>query len=182
MPKQKNNYFILTGAMGAGKSTLLNQILSENITLIPEPARQILAEQRSINGNGVPETNPKLFTELMLSRAIFQYRELENHPGPVIFDRGIADNIVYADLFEFELEAAKKAAEEYRYNKLVFFLGGWEEIYCTDAERKMSFAAANKFGADVKNIYADLGYEILELPRDTAKVRAQIIIDAVLNK
>src|SRR3546814_10233995 len=35
------------------------------------PARQILAEQRSIGGAGVPDRNPALFTELLLSRALY---------------------------------------------------------------------------------------------------------------
>jgi len=70
MSFEKQNYFILTGAMGAGKSTILDKFKKLNIKCIDEPARQILAEQRLIQGNGLPETNSNLFTELLLSRSI----------------------------------------------------------------------------------------------------------------
>ena len=54
----KDRYFLLTGAFGSGKSTLLEHLQSRGIQGIVEPARPILAEQRSIQGNGLPEADP----------------------------------------------------------------------------------------------------------------------------
>jgi predicted ATPase len=65
----QRNFFIITGSPGSGKSTILRELKNIAVTVIDEPARQILAEQRSFGGNGVPENDPVLFTELMLSRA-----------------------------------------------------------------------------------------------------------------
>ena len=48
-------YYILTGAMGAGKSTVLGELKNKGLTCVAEPAREILAEQRTIDGAGVPE-------------------------------------------------------------------------------------------------------------------------------
>jgi predicted ATPase len=132
----KNNYFILTGAMGAGKSTIINELRKAGISCMDEPARQILAEQRAIGADGIPERNPKLFTELLLSRSIYQFKQMQDQPGPIIYDRGIADNIAYAQLFELDTKSTRKASQLYRYNPKVFFLTGWAEIYQTDAERK----------------------------------------------
>jgi predicted ATPase len=50
-----DRYFILTGSFGSGKSTLLEHLQSRGILGIVEPARSILAEQRGIQGNGLPE-------------------------------------------------------------------------------------------------------------------------------
>jgi predicted ATPase len=48
-------HIILTGAMGSGKSTVLSLLKQKGYRTIEEPARPILAEQRSIEDEGVPE-------------------------------------------------------------------------------------------------------------------------------
>ncbi len=165
--------------MGGGKSTILQQLKKRGFMVIDEPARQILAEQRNIGGEGIPEKNPQLFTELMLSRAIFQFKEMHDYQGPIIFDRGIADNIAYASLFNLKLPSTEGAAGKYCYNEQVFFATAWEGIYCMDDERRMSFAEAKKFAEEVRSIYENLGYKILDLPLDSPEVRAKFILDNI---
>lgn len=178
---QNNHFFILTGAMGAGKSTILKKLSAQKFRYVEEPARLIIAEQRSIEGQGVYEKDSKLFIELILSRALFQFQQIHSYQGPVIFDRGIPDMIAYANLAGLNLAHIQKAAEKYRYNNLVFFAPAWEEIYTTDEERKMSFEAAKAFGEDLRNIYLNLGYKIIDLPLDAPEVRAQFIIKTISN-
>ena len=176
---KQNNYFILTGAMGAGKSTLLQELMALKQSCIEEPARPIIAEQRSIDGDGIYDRDTKLFIELMLSRAIFQFKQMQNYRGPIIFDRGIPDMMGYANSAGLELAHVLKASNTYRYGDLVFYAPGWKEIYTTDDERKMSYEAARQFGEDVKKVYLNLGYEVIDLPFDTPKNRARFVIDAV---
>jgi predicted ATPase len=71
----KENCFILTGAPGSGKSSILNSISQKGVTCVPEFARAIIAQQRTIEGNGLYDKNPKLFKELMLSRAIHDFMD-----------------------------------------------------------------------------------------------------------
>lgn len=162
--------------MGAGKSTVLAQIQKQGTTIVSEPARQILKEQRAIDGTGVYDKDDKLFCELMLSRAIGLYNMHTSEKSPVIFDRGIGDHIAYFQLFNYNFEHAKKAAETYRYNPTIFVLPGWEEIYQTDDERTMSFEQANDFGVRVVEIYQELGYKTVEVPKVSAKERAEFIL------
>ena len=108
-----NNYFVITGAMGAGKSTILNVLKDRGFICIDEPAREILKEQRSISGNGVPEKNPELFNELMLSRMIFQFNQHSNIEETVFFDRGMADIIAYSKLLNTSQGRAVNASVEY---------------------------------------------------------------------
>ena len=176
-----DNYFVITGAMGSGKSTVLNALNLLGIKTIQEPARQILAEQRSIEGEGVYDKNKQLFCDLMLSRSLFQYRSLQPHPSIIIFDRGIPDNIAYADLFGLNAVAAQNAAQNYRYNKHLFFFPGWKDIYQTDDERTMTYSQANAFGESVKHIYQTLGYEIITIPLVSPQKRAQFLIGSVLE-
>ncbi|KTD62165.1 AAA family ATPase [Legionella spiritensis] len=178
----KHNYFILTGAMGAGKSTILKELRKLGFLCIDEPARQILAEQRAIEGSGVPEHDPKLFADLLLSRSIYQFKQMENRQGPVIYDRGIPDNIGYAKLFDLDCHSQTKAAHQYQYNKQVLFLPAWEEIYENDDERKMTYSQAKLFGDDVRKIYEDLSYNIIEVPLLPPYERAEFIVNTIVKK
>ncbi len=175
----KANYFILTGAMGAGKSTVLTRLKAQGILCIDDPARQILREQRLIGGSGVPETDPALFNQLMLSRAIHLYETIAQGDGPVVFDRGIPDLIAYAELFEIDTAVYERAAAEYRYGNVMLFFPGWKEIYAADDERKVDFESARKFGEAVAGIYQRLGHQTVEVPRVPIEERVAFIVDLI---
>src|SRR5215831_18129206 len=153
----KDRFFLLTGAFGSGKSTLLEQLQLRGIRGIVEPARPILAEQRSIRGNGLPEKDPRLFVELMFSRMLNAYLQSDGSLGPILFDRGIPDILGYAALLGFDFPPGENAAHLYRYNPQVFVAPAWEQIYCTDDERTLPFSVAREFGNGLQTIYRRLG-------------------------
>jgi len=95
----------------------------------------------------------------------------------IIWDRSVVDNIAYAKLFNLNTKAAENAAKIYRYNSKVFFLPAWESIYINDEERKMSFSDAKLFGENVKALYIQLGYTLIEVPCQNPSMRAKFIID-----
>jgi len=121
--------YILTGTMGSGKSSVIKELKKLGVSTISEPARDILYEQRLIGGNGTPDKDPELFTNLLLSRTLNQYRECENSEKLVITDRGLPDIIGYAKLFNLDLTIFKSAAKKLRYNQKVFILPFWSDIY-----------------------------------------------------
>jgi predicted ATPase len=171
-----DRYFILTGAFGSGKSTLLEHLQLRGIRGIGEPARPILAEQRSIQGNGLPEKDPRLFVELMLSRMLDAYRQSDTSLEPTLFDRGIPDILGYAALLGFDLPHCENAVHLYRYNAKVFMAPAWEEIYRTDDERTLPFRLAREFGNDLRAIYKRLGYSMIELPCVSVEERADFVL------
>lgn len=173
------NFYILSGAMGAGKSAVLSRLTELGTLCVPEPAREILAEQRKIEGTGVPEKSPDLFTMLMLSRSIHNYSIQRPEAETVLFDRGIPDMMAYARLFGLDETPYANAAREFLYNPNVFYFPAWEEIYTTDSERKMSFAEASAFGSVVQSIYEGYGYYLLNVPRLTVEERLQFILDGI---
>ncbi len=173
------NFYVLTGAMGAGKSTIIEKIAERAIICVPEPARPILREQRLIKARGVPEADPDLFTQLMLSRATHQFESRIPSGRPVIFDRGIPDMIAYAELFSLSTEIYRNAALEYRYNRKVFWFEGWRDIYAKDEERKMEFEAAAAFGHRVRAIYEALDYEVVPVPPVPIADRVDFILSAL---
>jgi predicted ATPase len=161
---------VITGAMGSGKSTLLAELRKRGFTAVPDPARIVLAAQRAAGGDGVPDRNPQRFCDLMLKRMKSDYDE---HPD-AFYDRGIPDLVGYAHLFGLE----PPSVDHHRYDDRVFVFPAWRDIYTTDHERKMTFEMAAAFGEDVRRIYGGLGYEIVDVPKDTPDARARFIIGA----
>jgi len=173
------HYYILTGAIGAGKSTVLKVLSHYGFITVDEPAREIIAQQREIKGEGLYDHSPSLFYNLMLSRAIFQYKHYQHTTKNILGDRGIPDNVAYAQLFSINPEAAENAAALYRYNQKVFFFPAVEHIYINDDERKISFQEAKAFGEKIQDAYISLGYTLIEVPFNTPEMRAEFIINTI---
>lgn len=170
-------FFILTGAPGSGKTTLLQHLRTLGLQGIAEPARQILAEQRSIDGNALYGRDTRLFVELMLSRMLSEYNRLETSSVPIFFDRGIPDILAYASLAGLDYPPGQNAARKYRYNTRVFFAPAWEKIYTQDEERTVSFEVASQFGPELRKIYEQLEYVLIDLPCLSVKERARFILN-----
>jgi predicted ATPase len=170
---------VITGPPGSGKTPIVRELVVMGFTGVAEPAREVIAEQRAIGGEGVYDKNPRLFLDLMLSRAVADFRRMSGAPGPVFFDRGIPDLIGYAELFGLDASAATTATAMHRYNDLVFVLPSWPEIYRTDSERRMTFEAAEAFGERVRRLYIENGYSVVDVPRDTVVARARFIVDTL---
>src|SRR5215217_7464565 len=101
---------VITGPPGSGKTPIVRELVASGFTGVAEPAREVIAEQRAIGGDGVYDKNPRLFFNLMLSRAVADFRRMRGAPGLVFFDRGIPDLIGYAELFGLEASDAATAA------------------------------------------------------------------------
>ena len=176
---EKNNYFILTGPPGAGKSSILNLLKEKGVLVIEEPARQIIAEQRLIEGKGLYDKNKHLFLELMLSRAIYTYKQMLESTNIVVFDRGIPDLIGYAQLFGIDHSIIANAAQYFRYNTKVLFAPFWSEIYVNDDERKMTAKEANEFGSIIKQGFLELSYQTIDIPLDSISSRVDFIVHEI---
>ena len=170
---------VITGPPGSGKTPLVRELVASGFAGVAEPAREVIAEQRAIGGDGLYDKNPQLFFDLLLSRAVADVRRMSGAPSAVFFDRGIPDLIGYAELFGLDPSAAAHAAAEHRYDDPVFVLPSWPEIYVTDGDRRMTFEQAAAFGERVRSIYLELGYSLVDVPRDTVAARSRFIVDTV---
>ena len=141
----KTNFYVITGGPGVGKTSLINELQQRGYRCIPEVARVIIKEQMEQGGIALPWKDTEHYSRLMLERSVDSFISLSQNDGGGIcfFDRGIPDTYGYNRLINLPIgKELQYAAEEYRYNPLVFILPPWEEIYTTDNERKQSLQEA----------------------------------------
>jgi len=168
---------VLTGAPGAGKTAILDAV-GPAVRRVREPARAVLAEQRSAGDVGTPDRDPSLFVDLLLRRSIADHRAAERAGVLALFDRGVPDCVAYARMLDVDARAAK-AAEAFRYHPEVLVAAPWEAIYAVDDERTMSFAGTARFHAAIVDAYERAGYALLPVPRDSVGRRAAFVRDAM---
>ena len=169
--------FMISGGPGAGKTTLLVEFQKLGYSTAPDVARQIIQEQVKSGGDALPWVDKAAYTRLMLQRSIEAYLESTTLPGPVFSDRGIPDVLCYARRIGLaDQPAIQKACWTYRYASPVFLAPPWEEIYTTDDERKQDFAEAAETYETMAEVYEELGYAIVELPRAAPAKRAEFVL------
>lgn len=173
-PIIKKNYVVISGCSGGGKSTLLSELVKRGYSVVFEPGRQIVKEQHAIEGDGLPWTNLQKFLDLALSRYLYQFNSQEQTNQYIFFDRGIIDAV------QLELPQPsyfQNAAHNFRYNRLVFLVPPWKEIFANDAERKHDFESAKKEFDDLLIKYKNFGYETILIPKLSVKERADFILE-----
>jgi predicted ATPase len=173
--------FILTGAPGSGKTAILSRLSSE-FQCVGEPAREVLAEQRSTGGRGTWDRDPSLFVHLLLQRSIEKYQAARTSGETSIFDRGIPDCVVYAVRAGTDPSPSLTAVDAFRYQPQVPFLEPWSDIYRTDEERVMSFADTVSFSEELKDVYKRSGYTLIHIPRGSIDARAAFVRELIARR
>lgn len=177
------NFYIVTGGPGVGKTTLLLELEKSGYTYIPEVAREIIQEQLKSGGDKLPWGNVESYRDLMLQKSVETYLSAEKLSERILFfDRGIPDTLAYSNLINLPItKDLENSVERYRYNRKVFILPPWKNIYHTDDERKQDFDEAVRTFEALTEVYRNLDYELIEVPKTAAEKRAEFVIE-ILSK
>lgn len=178
--REMNHFFVLTGGPGTGKTSLIEVLKQHGFQTVPEDARRIIQEQVAMKGDGLPWANKMHYANLMFEAALNSYtlQKSNSNTEPVFFDRGHLDSICYMKMEQLPLsEQVLEQTRKYPYNKCVFILPPWKEIYITDAERKQSWEEVLFTHEQMKETYAEFSYTVIELPKTSLKNRLRFITD-----
>jgi predicted ATPase len=174
----KNNFFIITGGPGGGKTSVLQCLLSQGFNYIEETARQIIKE-RLLNRLS-PRPEPKVFSTEMFTKDFDNYISNAIHSSTLFFDRSFVDSALL--LFQSDekiYDRINEILKANRYNKKVFIVPPWEEIYCQDNERDQTFEQAVTVYDQLYHWYKANDYDLVILPKDTIENRAKFIMTEI---
>ena len=169
-------FFVITGGPGAGKTTLIASLAREGFAVSHEAGRRIIRAQQAANGRALPWIDPLLFAQAMLASDLAAYEAMRTAAQPVFFDRGIPDVIGYLRLEGIDVPAHMRAAARmHRYQPRVFICPPWPEIYATDSERKQSPEVAQLTYRAMVDVYTELGYALIDVPRASVERRVSFV-------
>lgn len=177
-----DNFYVITGGPGAGKTTLLTELEKFGFKIVPEEARRIIQNEIKNDGDGLPWKNREYYTKLMIKSSIQTYELLcESGLSEIhFFDRGILDSFCYAAMMKIDIpDHLKKAVTDIKYNKKVFILPPWKQIYENDDERKQDWNEAISTYNAMKLTYRKYGYELIEVPIGSITNRANFLINQI---
>ena len=122
----RDYYVVISGCSGAGKSSLLHELSTRGYRAFAEPGRQIVKEQNSIGGDGIPGKDVYKFVELCVSRSMHNMISAAATTSYVFFDRSMVDNFNGLEQLSGGAPAhLRKAVEIFRYNRKVFITPPW---------------------------------------------------------
>jgi len=178
---------VITGGPATGKTSIIQGLQHNGYHCFHEIIRDLTAEVKESGGLSSLDTNPinsvanpLEFNRKLLKGRTDQFLESQNLVDKLVFfDRGIPDVLAYMKYYKQEiLHDFFETMERYKYDK-VFLLPMWKEIFATDEERFENFEAALQIEDCLRQIYLEVGYEIIDVPFDSVSNRIQFILESV---
>ena len=160
---------VISGAAGTGKSSLIEALRKNGFPCLNEVSRIIIDEQLKQDGDLLPWKNIKAFSQRCIEETNYQ---LEKHPSFAFCDRGLLDYQVHALVRNVkpDSEVTMKECNEL-YHAIVFYCPLWESIYEQEPQRPEPFEHQMIVDSVSRKVYADAGFEIIEIPKASIKER-----------
>jgi predicted ATPase len=174
MPK-----YVITGGPGAGKTSLLAGLQQLQYPCHAEASRQLIIEEKEKGSGCLPWLDLPCFAKKVLERMITAFETAADTKSS-FFDRGVPDIVAYLRAAGLPVEDVYyRALEKYRYAPIIFLLPPWEDIYVQDNERWQTFAEAAFLADQIRTVYRQAGYQIIELPLGSIQERIIFIRDSL---
>ena len=172
---------VITGGPGTGKSTVIEELKKQQLTCFEEISRQIIQKAQEEGIEQLFLNDPYLFSKKLIESRLEQYRQADNIDEPIVFfDRGLPDVNAYLQFVKQPIpDEFDKIIKEHPYDKIVFMMPPWEEIFTTDAERYESFNQSQLIHNKLVNYYKELGYYLIFVPFGNVEKRVEYILDSI---
>ena len=171
----ENYRFIITGGPGSGISSLIRELAKSGYIIFTDIARHLMESGMEAPINMADPALGKRFSKLVTEERIQQHKAGEGS-GICFYDRGLPDSAGFSKhLGKKPSEALTQAISQYRYNRNVFIMSPWKEIYTRDNIRKESFETASILYQHIKSAYIEAGYNLITIPKIPLEERLNYI-------
>lgn len=164
--------YVITGAPGTGKTALV-EALASLVSVVAEPARELISEHRAATGEPSLDDSAALFVERLVDRSIQKYEEMAAEVA--VYDRGLPDCAAYARVLGVDPSPALAESVRRRYENPVFLAPPWKEIYAVDEMRRATFDQVVAFHEALVTVYRSLDYQICRLPLTPVPDRVAVV-------
>lgn len=164
-------FVLITGASGGGKSTLLSELGRRGCATVPEPGPTTAAAALGGGGGALPWEDPAGFARAALALARDDLARARGLAPVVVFDRGLIDAAVALRHHE-GVPLTESLGGSSPYARRVFLAPPWPAIFAPDPERRHGLPEAVAEYARIRAALAELGHEVVELPRLPVSERA----------
>jgi predicted ATPase len=168
--------YIITGGPGSGKSTLLVALEAAGHCCYPEVSRELIREQSALQNGVLPWSNLPAFANLAFHAMMQQHDHALSAGEFCFFDRGVPDIFGYLQHGGYRVpEHYHEAHGGCRYERDVFMLPPWPEIYVNDLERPQSYGESVALYEALCQVYLSLGYRLHEVPKASVEKRREYL-------
>jgi len=169
---------VITGGPSTGKSTVIEELKQRNFYSFDEVSRDIIREAKEKGIDQLFLEDPLLFSRLLIEGRLKHYKEADELKEDfVFFDRGLPDVNAYLKFVKQEIpEEFDAITREHPYDKLVFIMPPWQEIFTGDEERYEDFNQAQLIHNKLVNYYKELGYYLVFVPFGPVEKRVDYIL------
>lgn len=175
--KAATRRYIITGGPGSGKSTLIAGLEARGHRCYPEVSRELIRREALRPDGVMPWNDLKAFARLAFREMIIQHHHAEEIGDTCFFDRALPDIFGYLRRSELDIPADYlEAHDACRYQKRVFILPPWPDIYVNDSERPQSFEEAEALHHAIRATYRSLGYDLVEVPKLPVETRCDFVL------
>ncbi len=178
---------VITGGPSTGKTSVINLLENSGYLCLHEVIRDMTAKEQETDQEITFKSNPIVsvddpmaFNQRILDARVTQYQLAETKQDAILFfDRGIPDVLAYMDCFEQQYpQSFIDACTNHLYDH-VFLMPPWKEIHVSDSQRFESYEEALLIDKCLSNTYAQLGYEVIIVPKDTIQKRVEFILNTI---
>ncbi len=173
-----DRFVIVSGCSGGGKSSLVAELRRRGHEAVEEPGRRIVAQELATGGTALPWIDMAAFARRAVEVALEDRAAAQRLPGWVFFDRGLIDAAAGLD-YATGGSALASLARQHPSHHRVFLVPPWPEIYVNDDERRHGFAEAAAEYERLARAYAQLGYEVVILPKMNVGTQANLVLAAL---
>jgi predicted ATPase len=174
-----NKKYIITGGPGSGKSTLIGGLEKAGYTCSAEISRKVIKVEVAKASDCLPWLDIACFSDKVMAEMTSVWKANADN-ALTFFDRGIPDVIAYLKIADLPVpESYLSDLSLHPYEKQVFILPPWKDIYVNDSERWQSFEEATAIYHSIRETYTGFGFELIELPKVSEAIRIEFIQDAV---